>query len=159
MRKIGEVYVAFFKECKYLKACAVLLRGGSKDVLNEIERNLMDVMQVVRNVLFDPRLLPGGGATEMAVSAGLRRAGLQVEGIRQGPFLFVGKAMDVILRTLAQNCGGSVIHTVTHCGPSMLRSTMMLMEMMMIRLVFPKCHWGIDGTTGVLGVLVDMAST
>ncbi len=52
-------YFAFLEQCKEAKACTVLLRGGSKDVLNEIERNLQDAMQVVRNVVFDPRMLPG----------------------------------------------------------------------------------------------------
>ena len=41
------------------KACSILLRGGSKDALNEIERNLQDAMQVARNVVFEPYLLPG----------------------------------------------------------------------------------------------------
>lgn len=31
------------------------------------------VIQVVRNVVFEPRLLPGGGATEMAVSQALSK--------------------------------------------------------------------------------------
>lgn len=156
MRKIGEEYFAFFEECKDPKACTVLLRGGSKDVLNEIERNLMDAMQVVRNVVFDPRLLPGGGATEMAVSAGLRRAGLQVEGIQQGPFLAVGEAMEVIPRTLAQNCGVSVIRTVTQLRAKHAAAYDDVKgddNNDDDATKFPKCNWGIDGTTGVL---VDM---
>ena len=36
--------------------------------MQEVERNLQDAMQVCRNVLLDPFLLPGGGAVEMAVS-------------------------------------------------------------------------------------------
>ena len=56
----------------------MLLRGGSKDVLNEIERNLQDAMQVVRNVLFDPRMLPGGGATELAISTAIAKGADQV---------------------------------------------------------------------------------
>ena len=67
VRKIGDEYFAYLEECREAKACTVLLRGGSKDVLNEIERNLQDAMQVVRNVMFDPRMLPGGGATELAL--------------------------------------------------------------------------------------------
>lgn len=51
----------------------MLLRGGSKDVLNEIERNLQDAIQVVRNIVFESKLLPGGGATEMAVGQALAR--------------------------------------------------------------------------------------
>lgn len=38
--KIGDEYFSYFLECKDPKACSILLRGGSKDVLNEIERNL-----------------------------------------------------------------------------------------------------------------------
>ena len=39
-------YFAFLEECHDPKACTVLLRGASKDVLNEIERNLQDALQV-----------------------------------------------------------------------------------------------------------------
>ena len=42
-----------------------------QDVLNEVERNLHDAMGVARNVALDPRLVPGGGAVEMAVARGL----------------------------------------------------------------------------------------
>ena len=73
MRKIGDEYFAFLEKCTDAKACTVLLRGGSKDVLNEIERNLSDAMQVVRNVVFDPRMLPGGGATELAIAHAIAR--------------------------------------------------------------------------------------
>jgi len=152
MRKIGEEYFAFFEECKDPKACTIILRGGSKDVLNEIERNLTDAMLVVRNVVFDPRLLPGGGATEMAVSVGLRKAGLKLEGVQQGPFLAVGEAMEVIPRTLAQNCGVSVIRTVTQLRAKHA-SAYEEEEKKNGEGSFPKCNWGIDGTTGKL---VDM---
>lgn len=55
-------------ECEEPKACTVLLRGASKDVLNEVERNLQDAMHVARNVLLEPKLVPGGGAAEMALA-------------------------------------------------------------------------------------------
>lgn len=42
-------YFSFLEQCKDAKACTVLLRGGSKDVLNEVERNLADAMQVPGN--------------------------------------------------------------------------------------------------------------
>jgi T-complex protein 1 subunit gamma len=68
VEKIGDEYFTFIVDCKEPKACTVVLRGASKDILNEIERNLIDAMGVARNVVQDPRLLPGGGAVEMAVS-------------------------------------------------------------------------------------------
>ena len=54
------------KQCKADSQCASL-----QDVLNEVERNLHDAMGVARNVALDPRLVPGGGAVEMAVARGL----------------------------------------------------------------------------------------
>ena len=103
VRKIGDEYFVYLEKCEDAKACTVVLRGGSKDVLNEIERNLMDAMQVVRNVLFDPRMLPGGGATELAIAEALNRSADTIEGISKWPYLAIGTALEVIPRTLAQN--------------------------------------------------------
>ena len=61
-------YFTYITKCKDPKACTILLRGASKDILNEVERNLQDTMQVTRNILVDPRMVPGGGAIEVAVA-------------------------------------------------------------------------------------------
>jgi len=142
VRKLGDEYFCFLDECTDPKACTILLRGGSKDVLNEVERNLHDAMQVVRNVVYEPKLLPGGGATEMAVSVGLQKASLKIDGVAQYPFKAVGDAMEVIPRTLAQNCGVSVIRTVTELRAKHAAAG-----------ENSKCSWGINGITGKL---VDM---
>lgn len=113
IRKIGDEYFAFLEQCHEAKACTVLLRGGSKDVLNEIERNLMDAMQVVRNCVFDPRLVPGGGATEMAIACAITKSASEVEGVSRFPYEAVANALEVIPRTLAQNCGANIIRLMT----------------------------------------------
>jgi len=71
VKKIGDDYFSFFTECAEPKACSILLRGASKDVLNEIERNLQDALGVARNVVVNPRLCPGGGALEMELACRL----------------------------------------------------------------------------------------
>lgn len=71
MVKLGDEYFTFIVDCEAPKACTILLRGASKDILNEVERNLQDAMGVARNIYLDPRLVPGGGAVEMAISRGL----------------------------------------------------------------------------------------
>jgi T-complex protein 1 subunit gamma len=68
IRKIGDEYFSYFLDCKNPKACTILLRGGSKDVLNEIERNLQDALSVAKNLAVHPQLVAGGGATEMEIS-------------------------------------------------------------------------------------------
>ena len=134
IEKIGDEYFTFIRKCKIPKACTILLRGPSKDILNEIERNLQDAMSVARNVMFHPRLSPGGGATEMAVSVRLARMSKGVEGVQQWPYKAVGEAMAIIPRTLVQNSGSSRIL------PALSELSAKHAE--------GQSTWGIDGDTG-----------
>eukprot|EP00218_Dolichomastix_sp_CCMP3274_P006675 CAMPEP_0170143220 /NCGR_PEP_ID=MMETSP0033_2-20121228/9609_1 /TAXON_ID=195969 /ORGANISM="Dolichomastix tenuilepis, Strain CCMP3274" /LENGTH=554 /DNA_ID=CAMNT_0010379651 /DNA_START=32 /DNA_END=1696 /DNA_ORIENTATION=+ len=113
VKKIGDEYFSFIVDCKEPKACSIILRGASRDVLNEVERNLQDAMGVARNVVMDPRLLPGGGAAEMAVCKGIQDMAEKMEGVESLPYRAVGTALEVIPRTLMQNCGANVIRTLT----------------------------------------------
>ncbi|POY76878.1 hypothetical protein BMF94_0130 [Rhodotorula taiwanensis] len=113
IEKLGDDYFTFLTKCQNPKACTILLRGPSKDILHEIDRNLADAMAVARNVVFDPRLAPGGGATEMAISVGLAKKARTIEGVEGWPFRAVAEAMEVIPRTLVQNCGGNAIRVLT----------------------------------------------
>ncbi|XP_054739350.1 T-complex protein 1 subunit gamma [Anastrepha obliqua] len=136
IKKIGDEYFTFITNCKEPKACTILLRGASKDILNETERNLQDALHVARNLIIEPRLVAGGGAIEMAVSQLLSRKQ------RKGPYTAVAQALEIIPRTLAQNCGANTIRTLTalrakhasHSGDGV-------------------CAWGIDGESGEI---VDM---
>ena len=113
VRKVGDDYFSYMVDCKDPKACSIVLRGASKDVLNEIERNLHDAMGVARNVLNNPKLVPGGGALEMELACRLNEMALKVEGVHQWPYKALASALEVIPRTLAQNCGGDVVRMLT----------------------------------------------
>lgn len=138
IEKIGDEYFTFLRKCQNPKACTILLRGPSKDIINEIERNLQDAMAVARNVIFHPRLSPGGGAIEMAVSVRLSQLAKSIEGVQQWPYKAVADAMEVIPRTLAQNAGASPIRVLTR---------------MRAKHVEGHTTWGLDGDSGAL---VDM---
>lgn len=138
IEKIGDEYFTFLTQCKTPKACTILLRGPSKDILNEIERNLQDAMGVARNVIFHPRLSPGGGATEMAVSTRLGQLARNIEGVQQWPYKAVAEALEVIPRTLVQNAGASPVRVLTELRAKHAEG---------------KSSWGINGDTGTI---VDM---
>ncbi|KDR85035.1 hypothetical protein GALMADRAFT_233615 [Galerina marginata CBS 339.88] len=138
IEKIGDEYFTFLTECKTPKACTILLRGPSKDILNEIDRNLADAMSVARNVVFDPTLAPGGGATEMAISVGLHQKAKSVVGVEGWPYRAVADAMEVIPRTLVQNSGGNIIRVLTELRAKHANG---------------ENSWGVNGDTGKI---VDM---
>jgi len=93
-------------------------------------------MQVVRNIVFDPRMLPGGGATELAIAEELSRSAADIEGISKWPYAQIGTALEVIPRTLAQNCGANVIRLLTE-----LRTKHSAKD-------FSGSSWGVNGITG-----------
>lgn len=109
----SDRYFVYLVECKEPKACTIVLRGASKDVLNEIDRNLQDAMCVARNIFYDGRLVYGGGAIETAVSYALLEKAKTIEGVQQWPYKAVAEALEVIPRTLTQNCGASAIRILT----------------------------------------------
>lgn len=139
IRKFGDEYFTFLEKCTDPKACTILLRGASKDILNEVERNLQDAMNVARNVMIDGRLVAGGGACEMALAQALNEKAKSITGVQQWPYRAVARALEVIPRTLIQNCGASIIRTLTA-----LRAK---------HAVENNLTWGIDGDTGSI---VDM---
>ncbi|CAG9317801.1 unnamed protein product [Blepharisma stoltei] len=138
IKLIGDEYYTFMEDCEDPKACSILLRGATKDVLNEIERNMHDAMAVARNVMIEPKLVPGGGAVEMHVANELTKIGRTIEGIEQLPFQAVAQAFEVIARTLAQNCGCNVVRIVTELRAKHAEDN-------------PDApFWGIDGNAGKL---------
>merc|ERR1712055_124506 len=113
VRKIGDEYFTFMEQCKDPKACTILLRGASKDILNEVERNLQDALNVARNLYQDPFVVPGGGATEMEIAHQLGLKAKSLNGVIQWPYKALAGALEIIPRTLAQNCGANTIRTLT----------------------------------------------
>ncbi|UYV72672.1 CCT3 [Cordylochernes scorpioides] len=140
-KKVWFRYFTFITECKDPKACTILLRGPSKDILAEVERNLQDALCVARNVLLEPRLVPGGGATEMAVGQLLLQKAKTLDSARQGAYRAVATALEAIPRTLVQNCGGSAIRTLTA-----LRA----------KHAAGPCNWGVNGETGELADMTQL---
>merc|ERR1719436_2295866 len=142
IRKIGDEYFTFLGQCKDPKACTIILRGASIDILKEVERNLQDALNVARNLYQDPFVVPGGGAAEMEIAHQLGLKAKSLKGVIQWPYKALSGALEIIPRTLAQNCGANTIRTLTA-----LRAKHALEQENNI-------NWGINGETGELA---DMA--
>merc|ERR1712066_599564 len=134
VRKIGDEYFTFIENCKDPKACTILLRGASKDILNEVERNLQDALHVARNIFLKPKLVPGGGAVEMEVAHLLAAKSKSLKGVVQWPYRALANSLEVIPRTLAQNCGANTIRTLTTLRAKHAEGD--------------KSTWGVNGLSG-----------
>lgn len=72
-------------------------------------------MGVARNIAVDSRLVPGGGAIEMAVSHALQQNAAAMETVEALPYRSMAMALEVIPRTLIGNCG---VHPPSHPSTS-----------------------------------------
>ncbi|KII61080.1 T-complex protein 1 subunit gamma [Thelohanellus kitauei] len=141
IKKIGDEYYSYILDCQDPKACSIILRGASKDIINELDRNLNDAMNAARNIKLDPRVVSGGGAFEIAVSLELEKRAKSIGSIERCGYEIAARALEVIPRTLIQNCGENQIRVLTE-----LKS----------RQVTENCHnLGVDGLTGKIVNMVD----
>merc|ERR1719401_2140998 len=136
IKMLGNEYFTYMTECEQPHACTVILRGASRDVLNEMERNLADAFSVARNIILEPRMLPGGGATEMELATRMKEKAKAIAGTRQYAYRAVADALEVIPRSLAHNCGADVVRVMTD-----LRAR---------HAAQGGANWGIDGHKGVV---------
>ena len=61
------------EDCPNSKAVTILVRGGSKMIVDEVKRSLHDAICVVRNFIRDPKVVYGGGSTEIAMSLAINK--------------------------------------------------------------------------------------
>jgi T-complex protein 1 subunit delta len=92
---------------------SVLLRGSNKLVLAEAERSLHDALCVIRCLVHQPALIPGGAAPEMEVVYQLSQWAHSLSGMASYAVQEYAEALEVIPYTLAENAGLNPIHIVS----------------------------------------------
>ena len=60
----SEKLVVFKRETQDCKLSTIILRGSTRNLLEDIERAIDDAINVYRSVLKDPAFVPGAGSTE-----------------------------------------------------------------------------------------------
>lgn len=100
------------EDCANSSAVTVLVRGGSKMLVEEAKRSLHDAMCVVRNLIKDNRVVYGGGAAEIACSLAISEFADTVTGVDQYAIRAFADALEDIPLALAENAGLSPIEEV-----------------------------------------------
>lgn len=97
------------EECSNTRSVTILVRGGSQMAVDEAKRCLHDANCCVRNLIRDPRVVPGGGASEMAASLAVQAASDHEQSLEQYSMRAFAMALDSIPMALAENSGLSAI--------------------------------------------------
>lgn len=85
----------------------IVLRGATPNMLAEVERSIVDAVNVVRCMCVKQELefCPGGGAAELEVAAAIHKLGDSHTGLEQYAIHKVAEALEVVPKVLAKNSG------------------------------------------------------
>lgn len=93
------------EEVSNSKAVTVLVKGGNEMIVKEAQRCLHDAMCVVRNMIKNPSIIPGGGASELSASIAVSDFADDLDSIEQYPVRGFADALEEIPMCLAHNSG------------------------------------------------------
>jgi thermosome len=105
VEKFGEDELAFVEGGAAAESVTVFARGGTEHVADELERALNDALDVVTAALDKGGVVPGAGATEIAIADHIRQGSAGISGRKQLAVEAFADAVDILPRTLAENTG------------------------------------------------------
>jgi len=109
---VGGDKMVFVEGCKSPKAVTILLRAGSKRLLDEYHRSVLDVIAVIRNFIVKPFIVGGGGSAEMLIATNVRKKASSISGREQIVLQKFAAALEEIPLTIARNAGMNTIDTL-----------------------------------------------
>ena len=130
----------FVRGCKNPKAVSILVRGGTKLIVEEAERALNDMLNTVRNIYLEPKIVGAGGAPEIELALRLERYADEVPGKESLAIRAFAKALEVVPATLIESAGLDVIETLEKLRSYHAQG---------------KVHYGIDVIDGKLKDMVE----
>jgi len=108
----GDDDLAFVEGGAAAETVTVFVRGGTVHVVDELERTIGDALDVVATALESGEVVPGAGATEIAIADAIRSGAAGIEGRKQLAVNAFADALDVVPRTLAANAGQDPIDSL-----------------------------------------------
>ncbi|KAL9091761.1 MAG: hypothetical protein Q9159_001276 [Coniocarpon cinnabarinum] len=102
---IGEDTLIRFGGVAAGRACTIVLRGATAQLLDEAERSLHDALAVLSQTVAEPRTTLGGGNSEMLMAKAVDTAAQNVAGKKQIAVDSFGKALRALPTILADNAG------------------------------------------------------
>lgn len=113
-RKVGDEYMTFIEGCQDPKVSSILIRGGTKQFADIVERALDDAIGVLIAVIKEGIISTGAGSTEMEISKLLSTFSNSIKGREQLSVKAFAESLEGIPKTIAENSGIDMIDTIVN---------------------------------------------
>jgi len=95
------------------RTVSVLIRGSNELMIGEAERSLHDAFCVIRSLIYERFLLPGGGAPEVELAVRLSEKADEIGGEIGHCMRCFADSLDIVPYTLAENAGLNPLDVIT----------------------------------------------
>jgi len=112
-RNVSGDEMLFIEQCPFTRAVTLLIRGGSAQVVDELEGIMNECVKTVAIALEHGKALWGGGAVEMEIWKELKSYSSTFKNKEQLAIDAFGDAAEEIPKALASNAGLDYLNTVT----------------------------------------------
>lgn len=102
---IGEDSLIRFSGVAAGRACTIVLRGATEQLLDEAERSLHDALAVLSQTVKEPKMTLGGGCAEMVMAKAVAETAQNVDGKKAIAVESFSKALQQLPTILADNAG------------------------------------------------------
>jgi T-complex protein 1 subunit theta len=110
----GDTRVTVFRQDDVdSRISTLLLRGGTRNGLDDLQRSIENSVNCVKMLTTDGRLCPGGGATEIECARQLYSIGESRPGMEQYAIKKFAESLEVVPRTLAENGGQKATEVIS----------------------------------------------
>ncbi len=109
----GDEKMLVIEDCANCKAVTILVRGGSKMIVQEAERSIHDALCVVSTLIRCNRIVWGGGASEIACSLAVQKKAQEIDSTEQYAVNAFADALEQIPMALAENTGLNALKVLT----------------------------------------------
>jgi len=115
VKEVGLQKVTVFeqKEEDNSKIATIMLRGSTKNILNDIERAVDDGVNVIKAMCKDPRFLAGGGACEIELARRIADLAGKEKSLAQYSMKKFATSFEIVPTTLAENAGLKALDVLT----------------------------------------------
>lgn len=117
VKEIGDTKVVLFQQVAdedHAGIATIVVRGATKNVMDEVERAIDDGVNVYKNLTKDNRLVAGAGAMEVELSRKLTTIADSTPGLEQYAIRKYAESFLVVPKTLAESSGFSATDAVSN---------------------------------------------
>eukprot|EP00038_Savillea_parva_P007167 m.168284 g.168284 ORF g.168284 m.168284 type:complete len:528 (+) comp12937_c0_seq1:39-1622(+) len=111
---IGEDKLIRFSGVALGEACTVVLRGATRQILDEAERSLHDALCVLTQTVKETRTVYGGGCSEMLMANAVMEKAKTTRGKEAMAMEAFAKALQTLPTTISDNAGYDSSKLVSH---------------------------------------------